>query len=75
MIPTINKSTRITKSTATAIDHNITSTVISGIKHRSGIRKIFYYQYHISIVFALSTSEKSNPEDKAQFIYKRIDEK
>ena len=39
MIPTINKPTRVTRNTATAIDHIITNTVISGIQHRSGIIK------------------------------------
>ena len=39
MIPTINKPTRVTRHTATAIDHIITNTVISGTQHRSGIIK------------------------------------
>ena len=39
MIPTINKPTRVTRNIATAIDHIITNTVISGIQHRSGITK------------------------------------
>ena len=34
MIPTINKPTRVTRNTATAIDHIITNTVMSGIQHR-----------------------------------------
>ena len=39
MIPAINKPTRITRKTATALDHIITNTAISGIQHRSGIIK------------------------------------
>ena len=39
MIPAINKPTRVTRNMVTAIDHIITSTVISGIQHRSGIIK------------------------------------
>ena len=39
MIPAINKPTRATRNMVTAIDHIITSTVISGIQHRSGIIK------------------------------------
>ena len=39
MIPAINKPTRVTRNTATTIDHIITSTVISGIQHRSCIIK------------------------------------
>ena len=71
MIPTINRPTRVTRNTATAIDHIITNTVISGIQHRSGIIKTDISN-HFPIVFALNTCEKSKPEDKAQFIYKRF---
>ena len=71
MISTINKPIRLTRNTATAIDHIITNTVISGIQHRSGIIKTDISD-HFPIVFALNTCEKSKPEDKAQFIYKRI---
>ena len=71
MIPTINRPTRVTRNTATAIDHIITNTVISGIQHRSGIIKTDISN-HFPIVFALNTCEKSKPGDKAQFIYKRF---
>ena len=36
-ISIINKPTRLTRNTATAIDHIITNNVISGIQHRSRI--------------------------------------
>ena len=39
IIPSINKPTRITRSTATAVDHIITNTVINSIQHRPGIKK------------------------------------
>ena len=71
MIPSINKPTRVTRNTATAIDHIITNTVISGIQHRFGILKTDISN-HLPTVFALNTCEKSKPEDKAQFIYKCI---
>ena len=71
MIPTINKLTRVTRKTVTATDHIITNTVISGIQHRSGIIKTDILD-HFPIVYALSTCEKSKPEDKARFIYKCI---
>ena len=71
MIPPINKPTRVTRNTATAIDHIITNTVISGIQQRSGIIKTDISD-HFPIVFALNTCEKSKAEDKVQFIYKRI---
>ena len=71
MIPTIYKPTRVTRNTATAIDHIITNTVISGIQHRSCIIKTDILD-HFPILFALNTCERSKPEDKAQFIYKRI---
>ena len=71
MIPTIDKPTRVTRKTSTAIDHIITNNVISDIQHRSGIIKTDISD-HFPIVFALNTCEKSKPEDKAQLIYKRI---
>ena len=71
MIPTINKPTHVTRNTATAIDHIITSTVISGVQHRFGIVKTDISD-HFPIVFALDTCEKCKSEDKAQFFYKII---
>ena len=57
MIPTINKLTRVTRNKATAIDHVITNTVISGIQHKSGIIKADISD-HFPIAFALNTCEK-----------------
>ena len=67
MIPTINRPSRITRNTATAIDQIITNTVISDIKHRSGIIKTDISD-HFPIVFALNAFDKSKTEEKAQFI-------
>ena len=39
MIPTINEPNRVTRNTATILDHIIKNTVISGIHHRSDIIK------------------------------------
>ena len=72
MIPNINKTTRVTRKTAT--DHIITNNVISGIQHRSDIIKTDISD-HFLFVFALNTCEKSKPEDKAQFIYKAFTKK
>ena len=71
MIPAINRLTRLTRNTATAIYYIITNTVISGIQHRSEIIKTDISD-HFPIAFGLNTSEKSKPEDKAQFIYNRF---
>ena len=71
MIPTINKSTGVTRNTATTIDHIITNTVISGIQSRSGVIKTDISD-HFPIVFPLNTCERSKPEDKVQFIHKCI---
>ena len=51
MIPTINKSTCVTRNTATTIDHIITNTVISGIQHGSGTD----ISNNLPIVFAFNT--------------------
>ena len=63
-IPTINKTTRVTRNTATAIDHIITKTVCNKENSNNEIMKT-----DISDHFP---SEKSKPEYTAQFIYKRI---
>ena len=70
MVPSINKPTRVARKTATAINHIITNTVISGIQHRSDIMKTDISD-RFPIVFALNTCEKCKPEDKSQLIYKR----
>ena len=59
MIPTINKPTRVTRNTAAAIDHIV--------KHRSRITKTDISDI-FPIVFALNICQKSEPEDKAQFV-------
>ena len=71
MIPTINKPTRVTRNTATVIDHIITYTLIGGIQYMSGIVKTDVSD-HFPVAFPLNTCERSKPENKAQFIYKRI---
>ena len=70
-MPNINKPNRVAKNTDIAIDHTITNTVISDIKHKSGKIKTDICD-RFPIVFALKTCEIGKPEDKAQFIYKRI---
>ena len=67
MIPSINKPTRVTRNTATAIDYIITNTVISGIQHRFGILKTDISD-HFPTVFALNTCEKSKPEDSTIYL-------
>ena len=70
-IPTINKPTRVTRDTATAIIHIIKNTVKSSIQDKCGIMKTDISN-HFPIFFAPSTCEKSKPESKTQFIDKRI---
>ena len=71
MKPAINRPTHVTRNIVTAIDPIIINTVTSGILHWSGIIKTDISD-HFPIVFVLNTCEKSRPEDKAQFIYKRF---
>ena len=63
MIRTINKPTRVTRNTTTAIDNIITKTVISGIQHRTSIIKTDVSD-HFPVVFTLNTCEKGKPKDK-----------
>ena len=61
MIPTINRPTRVTRNTATAIDHIITNTVISGIQHRSGIiKKVNQKKRHNLLTNASTERNKSS---------------
>ena len=62
MISTINKPTRVTRNSATALDHIIANNAISGIQHRSGIIKTDNSD-HFPIVFVLNTCGKRKPED------------
>ena len=53
-LPAINKPTRVTRNTATAIDHIIVNTGICDIQHKSGMIKTCVSD-HFPIVFALNT--------------------
>ena len=63
IILTINKPTRVTRSTAidshSVIEHIITNTVITGILHRSGIINTDISD-NFPIVFALNTCKKAS---------------
>ena len=54
MIPTTNKPTRVTRNTATAIDHIITNTVVD-IQFKSGIIQTDLSDHFP--IFALQTNE------------------
>ena len=56
MIPTINKPTRVTANTATAIDHNITNVIID-TDFRTGILKSCLSD-HFTIMLAFQIGEK-----------------
>ena len=63
LIPTINKTTRVTKNTATAIDHIITILVINA-EFKTGIIN------HLPIFFIFKCVVDST-ESREEFIYKR----
>ena len=69
MIPTINKPTRITRTTATAIDHILTNSFID----RNFKTAIFKSDVsdHFPICFIIP-STKPKMENKTSFIFKRI---
>ena len=50
MIPTINKPTRVTRHTATAIDHVFTNTIMDNIEIKTAIVKTDI-SYHFPIIF------------------------
>ena len=68
LIPTINKTTRVTKNTAAAIDHIITHSVINA-KFKTGIVKADISD-HFPIFFIFKCVVDS-AEAREEFIYKR----
>ena len=69
MIPTINKPTRITKKTATAIDHILTNQFIN-VNFKTTIFKTDISD-HFPVCFILSSKEKL-VESKHTYVYKRV---
>ena len=66
MIPTINKPTRVTRHTATAIDHVFTNTIMDNIEIKTAIVKIDISD-HSSITFA--TKNKIDAEITEQYVF------
>ena len=69
LIPTINKPTRVTRNTATAIDHIITNSVINA-EFKTGIIKTDISD-HFPIFFIVKCVV-DNTNARGEFIYKRI---
>ena len=70
MIPNINKSTRVTANTATAIDHIVTNVTIE-TDFKAGILKSCISD-HFAIMLAFRTSEKKICNKSEQHIHKQI---
>ena len=70
MIPTINKYTRVTANTATAIDHIVTNVTID-TDFKAGILKSCISD-HFAIMLAFRTSEKKICNKSEQHIHKQI---
>ena len=73
MVPVINKPTRVTKNTATAIDHIITNSLL----HRTintGILKLDISD-HFPIFLIAKTEKKMTPEGKVQITKRLINNK
>ena len=68
MIPTINKPTRVTRHTATAIDHVFTNTIMGNIEIKTAIVKTDISD-HFPIIFA--TKNEIDAEIIQQCIFKR----
>ena len=65
MIPTINKPTRVTRKTATAIDHILTNSFVDTVIFKSDISD------HFPICFLSQNSLPKQSNTKNMFIYKR----
>ena len=71
MIPTINKPTRVTSYTATAIDNIITNSIIKSAIIKSAIIKTNLSD-HFPVTFVIKLKTKFSPNNQVdQFIFKR----
>ena len=70
MIPTINKSTRVTANTAATIGHIITNVIID-TDFKTGILKSCISD-HLAIKLAFQIAEKKMCNKSEQHIHKRI---
>ena len=68
LIPTINKTTRVTKNTAATIDHIITHSVINA-KFKTGIVKADISDHFL--IFFIFKCVVDSAEAREEFIYKR----
>ena len=69
LVPTTNKSTRITKDTASAIDH-VTMNFITNIEFKTEILTANISD-HLAIIYAFKLTPNLDIP-KTQFLYKRI---
>ena len=69
MLPVINKPTRVTKNTATAIDHIVTNSLLHGTINM-GIIKLDISD-HFLIFLSAETKKRTTPGGKVQ-ITKRL---
>ena len=69
MVPTINKPTRVTRKTATTIDHILTNSFIN-TTIKTGIIKSDVSD-HFPICLFILPSEKASVENEIVYLYKR----
>ena len=67
MIPTINKLTRVTRHSTTAVDHVFTNTIMDNIKIKTIVKTDI--PDHFTIFF--TTKNKIDAESPEQYIFKR----
>ena len=67
MILTINRPTRVTRHTVTAIDHVFTNTIMDNIEIKAAVVKT-YIADHFPIIFA--TKSKIDADNSEQYIFK-----
>ena len=72
MIPTINKSTRVTRKTATAIDHILTNSFCDTV-FKTAIYKCDVSD-HFPICFIIPSPSKQDNNTETTFVTKRITE-
>ena len=72
LVPTINKSTRVTNKTMSAIDHIITNSVYNNDFKTGIIKTNISNHFPIIYVFIFRSSISSENQQKNRYLHKRI---
>ena len=72
LVPTINKPTRVTNKTISAVDHIITSSIYNNDFKTGIIKTDIFDHFPIIYAFKLTSSMSSENHQKNRYLHKRI---